>query len=239
MIVLLSLITLALTGFACLPGGRSPDITSGIILSQDTPQAPPTPPEASEGCLRCHAGILTILPENHFKVAVAEIKNCLVCHSGKGPAAAFTWVIHWDHYSKKEFSGNCWSCHLIDKQGDFKLYKSDRVLIKEKTDKRAVNMLTPFFHSWGSSKYLDQVHAARGVTCTLCHNTLLSETKVSKEQCLQCHGSYQHLSARSKDLLPNPHASHCGEISCTLCHHAHQQSELYCNLCHSFEIKVP
>jgi len=231
-IIPISLALFVLVVFACATGEHSPDMDRSIPISSRIPH------KAHQGCPHLHAGLLGNASESHFKVLPEGVKYCLVCHSTQGPAPAFAWVIHRDHYAKEEFTGDCWSCHLIDAQGNFKLHESDKIII-EKTNKEEIDKLAPFYRSWGSSEYLDHTHAEQSVTCALCHKTTLPEERVAMEQCLKCHGSYQYLTKLTEDVSPNPHASHCGEISCTLCHQVHAESEFYCNLCHAFNIKTP
>lgn len=33
-----------------------------------------------------------------------------------------------------------------------------------------------------------------------------------KDQCLKCHGSFDKLAEQTKDVVPNPHYSHLGEV---------------------------
>ena len=58
-----------------------------------------------------------------------------------------------------------------------------------------------------------------------------------KDQCLKCHGSFDKLAEQTKDLVPNPHYSHLGEVDCVACHKADKsEPELVCNTCHKFKI---
>ncbi len=59
-----------------------------------------------------------------------------------------------------------------------------------------------------------------------------------KDQCLKCHGSFDKLAEQTKDLVPNPHYSHLGEVDCVACHKGDKtEPELTCNQCHKFTIK--
>ncbi len=61
---------------------------------------------------------------------------------------------------------------------------------------------------------------------------------VTKYQCQACHGDYQKLGDMTKNLNPNPHRSHMGEVNCEECHKPNQsQPTLMCNSCHQFTIK--
>ncbi len=58
-----------------------------------------------------------------------------------------------------------------------------------------------------------------------------------KGQCLKCHGSFDKLAEQTRDLVPNPHYSHLGEVDCVECHKADKsEPELVCNQCHKFTI---
>jgi hypothetical protein len=190
-----------------------------------------------DSCALCHVKLSEQVPEGHFKPTLNEVKYCLVCHMLKGTAAAFSWVTHLNHYNLGVVS-ECWLCHRIDAAGNFRLIgveNSEEI----KVTQEVVNRMVPYYQSWAKSEYLGHRHAQQSVTCGLCHGKSFPETRASMEQCLTCHGSYQHLAKLTEDVYPNPHNSHLGEIRCTLCHKAHEQSVLYCNLCHVFDLKVP
>lgn len=77
------------------------------------------------------------------------------------------------------------------------------------------------------------VHQKAGVDCVKCHGDK-APAKPAKEVCFKCHGSYDDVAAKTAGLIPNPHASHMGELECTVCHKAHKESKVYCNDCHTF-----
>lgn len=85
----------------------------------------------------------------------------------------------------------------------------------------------------------EQRHALRGVKCADCHGPDPSMKLPTMAQCLQCHRSYADLARLTKDVFPNPHHSHMGEVACDQCHREHEKSVLSCNQCHVFEIEVP
>ena len=97
---------------------------------------------------------------------------------------------------------------------------------------------------------LAKKHIAAGVTCKQCHTSGVPAKKTSegkefprlatKEACLQCHGTYKEVAARTINFQKpfNPHYSHYGELNCYVCHRAHQTSEQFCTSCH-MEMKVP
>ncbi len=92
--------------------------------------------------------------------------------------------------------------------------------------------------AWGDSARTSK-HEAMGVGCEMCHGVPKPDKRPTMAQCLQCHESYEKLAARTVKLKPNPHASHQGELRCTLCHQEHEPSVLYCNQCHQFKQNVP
>lgn len=177
-------------------------------------------------CTKCHIRLSDVLPEDHIAVGHVEgAESCLVCHSvNTSDAFSLEWMVHLKHYSMSEFSGDCYSCH-------------------ERFNKRPsgknIERTTPYFRSWATSNYLDRKHALKQVSCTLCHGIFFPDRRPSMERCLQCHGSYEQIAAFTKDVIPNPHASHFPDLRCTLCHMAHKQSELYCNQCHDYKLTVP
>ena len=89
------------------------------------------------------------------------------------------------------------------------------------------------------SEHLDQRHANRKVTCEECHGLPSPAQKGSAERCIGCHRSYENATALPKTSSKDPHNSHLGKISCTVCHKVHTNSVLYCNNCHTFDLKVP
>lgn len=82
-------------------------------------------------------------------------------------------------------------------------------------------------------------HLNRGLDCAICHGTDDPGKRPAMAKCLECHDSYQAVAERSRDKVPNPHASHLGQPRCTECHSEHGGSVLLCSRCHLFEFKVP
>ena len=78
------------------------------------------------------------------------------------------------------------------------------------------------------------------LTCNDCHLTKNPE-RLTTEQCLSCHGSFEEVAKATKDLDPDPHNSpHYGsELDCDLCHYEHSVSENFCAQCHEWELTVP
>jgi hypothetical protein len=89
------------------------------------------------------------------------------------------------------------------------------------------------------SEHLDRRHENRKVTCEDCHGLPSPAQKGSAERCIGCHSSYENAAALTKNSSKDPHNSHLGKISCTICHKVHTDSVLYCNNCHTFDLKVP
>lgn len=78
---------------------------------------------------------------------------------------------------------------------------------------------------------LAENHKAQHITCNDCHGTG-AKAAVHQEKCLECHGSYEQVAVRTKDMNPNPHDSHIPDLDCTKCHHSHKPGEIYCLKCH-------
>jgi cytochrome c nitrite reductase small subunit len=115
------------------------------------------------------------------------------------------------------------------------------------------HVMAPYYRSWADSDYLAKRHAAASVKCQDCHpqgmGRLLHEVvnnalgnyteplpalRMTKSQCLNCHGDYSLLAAATSQLKINPHASHLGEEECQQCHKMHRQSPglNFCYTCH-------
>ena len=202
-------------------GNHGSDITRVSLAAQ----------EAQGGCKNCHAKLSDQVPESHFTVTLEKVKYCLICHSLEGPAVAFDWVIHLDHYSTPEFVGDCWSCHLIDEGGNFRLVGAeDWKEIKVTED--MVEQMGSYFQSWATSEHLDHRHAQASVTCGLCHGTFFPEEPVSMEQCFICHGSYEQIAQKAEIHYEMLYPHFGGGNECGLCHKAHEESVHVCKQCH-------
>lgn len=79
-----------------------------------------------------------------------------------------------------------------------------------------------------------QAHRKAGLQCANCHLDGLNKL-APDSACLTCHGSYSSVASATAGIKPNPHASHMGNIRCTICHASHKPSQVYCNQCHTFE----
>ena len=97
--------------------------------------------------------------------------------------------------------------------------------------------------AWAADKqqFLADRHQTKDMTCGSCHQESPPQTAVPMAACLKCHGPYEKLADKTKNVKPNnPHASHNGDVACESCHHGHKTPENYCAQCHpTFEFKVP
>jgi fumarate reductase flavoprotein subunit len=93
---------------------------------------------------------------------------------------------------------------------------------------------------------INKPHLESGLDCKDCHEADVPEKRAPQTVCIECHSdktdaapiSFKDISG--KDYNISPHASHAGQMRCTLCHKIHGSSELYCNLeCHGFVLTVP
>lgn len=120
------------------------------------------------------------------------------------------------------------------------------------------HIMRPQYQSWSTANLLANKHKQADVTCQACHKSSyadkakqgvkfvtgqyeepLPELKVSKQECLKCHGSYEKIAERTAKLEPNPHQSpHFSDMECNLCHKMHKESKLYCAQCHDFDLDI-
>jgi fumarate reductase flavoprotein subunit len=166
----------------------------------------------------------------------------LSCHSEGGDAVSLGFVSHSRHYALEEFAegGHCWSCHRLDETSRFGLLGTDGGIdTTTELSRDEVERLSSYFVSWASSEFLDHRHGQAGQRCLHCHGNDLPVEPVAMDVCIGCHGSYGDLAELTASVDPNPHASHLGEIECSHCHKAHQESVLVCNQCHDYNLKVP
>lgn len=90
-------------------------------------------------------------------------------------------------------------------------------------------------------------HQENEVACVDCHETEEPEKRANQRTCIDCHGDMSDDPVRvikdvnGKEYETSIHASHAGQIRCTLCHASHKESVLYCNegCHHQFDVKVP
>ena len=87
---------------------------------------------------------------------------------------------------------------------------------------------------------LAETHQSKGVACAGCHAENPPSKPVDTAKCQTCHGDYQKLAERTKDMQPtNVHANHLGDLDCSECHSAHAESKLVCSDCHQFQFTMP
>jgi len=102
-------------------------------------------------------------------------------------------------------------------------------------------LFAPILRAAEAETYLAGAHKAKGFNCAACHGAKISvddnETAVNAS-CVQCHGSLAKIAEKSKEQV-NPHRSHLGSMSCTVCHAGHSDSSTYCLNCHTFNLKIP
>lgn len=91
---------------------------------------------------------------------------------------------------------------------------------------------TPSSHEIGG-KHLDA-----GLVCTDCHESAEPTKRAPMSACTSCHGVYADVAELTKNVEPNPHDSHQGELRCSTCHRTHEPSVNYCNECHEFDYNV-
>jgi fumarate reductase flavoprotein subunit len=90
-------------------------------------------------------------------------------------------------------------------------------------------------------------HLAAELKCKDCHGTDVPDRRAPASRCKECHEGEIEIASKQlplrgktgKIVEVNVHASHQGELRCTLCHRVHSPSVLYCNDCHEYDVKVP
>ncbi|MBU5613032.1 cytochrome c3 family protein [Geomonas azotofigens] len=93
-------------------------------------------------------------------------------------------------------------------------------------------------HSEARAASIKGKHGSEGLGCADCHKTDKPTAAAGVEACLECHGGYDQMAARTKAMHNNPHDSHLGRMGCLKCHRVHTPSEYLCLECHSdFEFK--
>jgi hypothetical protein len=202
--------------------------------------------KVSSSCSSCHPDISTVLPKGHEPVKTGALSACLSCHqpnlSGKAEPNSFSTAIHRSHV-KAGSKTDCTFCHYWVPGKQLGI-KGSRVNLGS-VSKENMSILKKNFVSWASSSYLDASHNRANIGCMACHGKAIPENgdNVENDRCLACHGKMESLIAKSapKDFPDrNPHKSHLGEISCTVCHLGHSQSKVYCLGCHDkFQMKIP
>lgn len=212
----------------------------------ENPPAKAAKAPAKASCKNCHADFTLLLPSKHPPIKGNDLAACVICHKTDMPDTqkknVFFTRIHLGHLPPKG-QVNCLICHHWSAGKNFGLIgikESWGVLTKEDMDTMKEN-----FTSWAASEFMDNLHAQAGISCANCHGKELpkAESTLTNQQCLVCHGSVDELALKTepKDFKDrNPHKSHLGEIACTVCHKAHQESKVYCLECHQqFKMTIP
>jgi hypothetical protein len=203
-----------------------------LFLACAAATAVAAPPKS--GCAECHPRLSQVIPAAHAAV-VEGIGSCLGCHAPEA-GTSLARTAH-RHYAKSSFSGACASCHVEGPGDGLRLLGAEDVRAV-KAPAGVTERLERYVRSWAASAQLDAKHGKQQVDCAGCHGTAIPEARPKTEDCLRCHETYEAVAARTRDVKPNPHESHLGEIRCTLCHRAHVAPVFYCERCHSFDLKV-
>ena len=201
---------------------------------------------ATGSCRTCHPDFAAVLPAGHDAVSEDTIGACLSCHPSTrlapGATSPFVSRLHQAHQPPRG-QGDCLVCHSWSDGKSFGLFG-------EKASWGAPNreewqLLKEIMGSWAGSHFLDQLHGQGQVSCGGCHGPAVPgfDTTVANAVCLSCHGPMVQLAAKTEPAEfkdRNPHASHLGEIDCTVCHKAHGPSKVYCLGCHQkFMMTIP
>jgi hypothetical protein len=207
---------------------------------------PSSAQKPAKACVSCHRDFSSVLPKGHPEVKKTGLDACVSCHAlGQAEDAkknAFSTRIHLTH-TNPQLKLQCTACHTYVPGKKFGLIGQSTSLGAPKKDDMAA--IKEKFASWQNSSHTDHLHAKAMVDCAGCHGkeTPLLDATVENARCLACHGPLEKLASKTepKDLPKrNPHNSHLGEISCTVCHHAHSASTVYCLDCHkTFKMTVP
>lgn len=199
----------------------------------------------ANACASCHPDFSSVLPKGHPEVKKTEPDTCVSCHAlaqaEDAKKNAFSTRIHLTH-TGPQLKLECTVCHTYVPGKSFGLIGQSTSWGAPKDDDMAA--IKEKFASWQNSSHTDHSHAKAMVDCSGCHGkeTPLVDATVENARCLACHGPQEKLAARSElKEFPkrNPHNSHMGEMSCTVCHHAHFDSKAYCLDCHDFKMKIP
>lgn len=193
--------------------------------------------EKQKSCSACHDDFTNVLSAKHPPVKGNVLRVCMKCHTPGGKDMAkpnkFETHLHLAHL-KSPAKADCLDCHSWKPGKSFGLpgttvsygapSQKDMVLIKE------------IFASALQSDLLDARHLSKDITCAACHGkNVFAESGVENNRCLGCHGPLAVLIVKTAPKnFPdrNPHKSHLGEISCTVCHAGHAKSKVYCLECH-------
>jgi len=136
--------------------------------------------------------------------------------------------------------------------------KADSIFSSSDTD-NCTSCHKKYSESIKNSKTLGGKHAPVIKDCFTCHNksaletvhkdittppgNLIKERKYPNDLCLNCHGSYDQLTEKTKNSTAfmtvdgkaiNPHDTHVGKVECYNCHKMHKDRQPieYCYGCH-------
>lgn len=216
------------------------------LLSLALVTARPSARETTGSCRVCHPDMAAVLPADHQAVSEDTIAACLPCHPSErlapGATSPFVTRLHQAHLPPRG-EVDCLVCHSWSDGKSFGL-------VGEQASWGAPSgeewqLLKEIMVSWNSSAFLDRLHRDAKVSCGSCHGPAVPgfDATVANPACLSCHGPMTQLAEKTeptdfKDR--NPHASHLGEIDCTVCHKAHGPSKVYCLGCHQkFVMEIP
>ncbi len=204
-----------------------------------------TQQKQGDACASCHSDFSSVLPKGHPEVKQPALDTCISCHSlalaEDAKKNAFSTRIHLAH-SSSQLKLECTACHTYVPGKSFGLIGQSTSLGSPNNDDMAAIKVK--FASWQESSHIDHLHEKAMVDCSGCHGEgiPLLDAAIDDARCLACHGPREKLASTSapKDFPKrNPHDSHLGEISCTVCHHAHADSKVYCLDCHDFKMTIP
>ncbi len=187
-------------------------------------------------CGVCHDELSSLLAATHPHVAGRNLSACMECHSLKKRRMteknAFDTRIHSTHL-KGSVGADCLDCHTWQPGKNFGLAGTTESF--SSPSRNDMELLKQMFASATGSGHLDARHFSKGISCRSCHGLDLIGGDVDEKMCLACHGPMEKLISKTtpKDFPDrNPHKSHLGDISCTVCHSAHAASKVYCLECH-------
>lgn len=201
--------------------------------------------EKQKSCSACHDDFTTLLSATHPPVKGNVLRVCVKCHARQGKDMAkpnkFAARLHLAHL-KSPMKADCLDCHIWQPGKTFGL--AGTPVTYEALSKEDMLLIKKVFSSAVQSDNLDARHLSKDITCAACHGQdIRGESAVENMKCLDCHGPIENLIGKTapQDFSDrNPHKSHLGEISCTVCHAGHAESKIYCLECHpKFAMKLP
>lgn len=247
LVLLSAALWLPVAALAKAPGMAPVSATAAQKSDEPKAQDRKSSKKAKTDCLDCHERS-EVLPQGHEPVKSTAIASCGGdCHKAKPGTQTPNPIVADLHRS--HFSGgvSCKSCHTLGDDGRFAVAGARKALGSMAPEH--FELLKAAAESWAEGPNLASLHGnKKQLSCGACHGTQLipddNET-VLNASCVDCHGDYQKMAAKSRPKLRNaeinPHASHLGaEIACTVCHQGHSESKAYCSNCHTnFVMPMP